>query len=80
MQIADSVTLESCTLVLDQDNKDKTYRMYIFNGSSDTIFVKAFGTEMPTLEERSEAATALYNKMAIHLTDFITVTEWQKDA
>jgi hypothetical protein len=39
-----------------------------------------FGTEMPTLEERSETAAALYNKMAIHLTDSITVTEWQKDA
>jgi hypothetical protein len=80
MQTLDSVALESCTLVLEQDTEDKAYRMYIFNGVSDTIFLKVLGTEMPTLEERSEAAAALYNKMAIHLTDSITVTEWQKDA
>jgi hypothetical protein len=42
--------------------------------------MKVLGTEMPTLEERAETAAALYNKMAIHLTDSITVKEWQKDA
>ena len=69
-------TLENSYVVLDHqpvlgEGDTPKYRMKLQNDMSDTIFMKVFGTEMPTIEERAEALAALYARMDQYLIDGI---------